>query len=128
MPITTVLTVLYTKNALCVEVSVMKSAYAYYPYPTSPPSMDYNLGSRALHDEEYYWQAVRDRIVAGVAAGLAGRRPTKVGDNTHEDIFRAVMKDALKSILGYVPDVYDEEPVFSAAHGAAEFARRGGFP
>jgi hypothetical protein len=90
MPTTTVLTVLCTKNALCVEVSVMKSAYAYYPYPTSPPSMDFNLGSQAVHDnpdEEYYWQAVRDRIVVGVAEGLPGRRPTKVfllGDSTHE--------------------------------------------
>jgi hypothetical protein len=44
-----------------------------------------------------------------------------------KDKFRAVMKDALKSILGYVPDIYDEGPVFSAARGAAEFARRGGF-
>lgn len=26
-----------------------------------------------------------------------------------------------------VPDVYDADPVFSAARGAAEFARRGGF-
>jgi hypothetical protein len=133
MPITAVLTILYTKNALCVEVSVMKSAYAYYPYPTSPPSIDFNLGSQALHDnpdEEYYWQAVRDRIMAGVAEGLPGRRPTKVfllGDSTHEDKFRDVMKDALKSILGYMPDIYDEDPVFSAARGAAEFAKHGGF-
>jgi hypothetical protein len=76
--------------------------------------MDFNLGSQALHDipdEEYYWQAVGDKIVAG----------------THEDKFTAVMKDALKSILGYMPDVYDEDPGFSAARGAAEFARRGGF-
>jgi hypothetical protein len=36
------------------------------------------------------------------------------------------MEDALKSILGYVPDVYDDDPVFSAGRGAAEFARRGG--
>lgn len=133
MPITTVLTVLYTRNALCVEVSVMKSAYAYYPYSTSPPSMDFNLGSQALHDnpdEEYYWQAVRDRIVAGVTGGLPANRPMKVfllGDSTRGDTFRTVIEDALKSILGYVPDVYDDDPVFSAARGAAEFARRGGF-
>lgn len=36
MPVTAVLTVLHTRNALCAEVSVMKSAYAYYPYSTSP--------------------------------------------------------------------------------------------
>jgi hypothetical protein len=130
MPIATVLTILYTRNALCVEVSVMKSAYAYYPYATSPPSIDFNLGSQALHDnpdEEYYWKAVRDRIMAG---GLPANRPTKVfllGESTHEDKFRAVMEDALKSILGYVLEIYDEDPVFSAARGAAEFARRGGF-
>jgi hypothetical protein len=133
MPIATVLTVLYTRNALCAEVSVMKSAYAYYPYPTSPPSMDFNLGSQALHDnpdEEYYWQAVRDRIVAGVAGGLPANRPTKVfllGESTHEDKFRAAMEDTLKTILGYVPEIYDKDPVFNAARGAAEFARRGGF-
>jgi hypothetical protein len=133
MPVTTVLMVLYTRNALCVEVSPMKSAYAYYPYLMSPSSMDFNLGLQALHnnpDEEYYWQGVRDRIVAGVTGGLPANRPTKVFllcDNTCRNTFKAVMEDALKSILGYVPDVYDDDPVFSAARDAAEFARRGGF-
>jgi hypothetical protein len=85
--------------------------------------MDFNLGSQALHDnpdEEYYWQAVRDRIVAGVAGGLPANRPTKVfllGDKTRGNTFRAVIEDALKSILGYVPDVYDDDAVFSAARG-----------
>jgi hypothetical protein len=124
-PVTTVLTVPYVRNALCVEVSVMKSAYAYYPYSTSPPSMDFNLGAQALHDnpdEGYYWQAVRDRIVAGVIGGLPANRPTKVfllGDKTRGNTFKVI-------ILGYVPDVYDDDPVFSAARGAAEFARHGG--
>lgn len=74
-------------------------------------------------------QAVRDRIVAGMAGGLPADRPTKaflLGEGTHEDNFRAVMEDALKSILGYASGVYDEDSVFSAARGAAEFARRGG--
>lgn len=38
--------------------------------------MDFNLGSQALDDnpdEEYYWQAVRDRIVVAVVEALTGK-------------------------------------------------------
>jgi hypothetical protein len=80
-PVTTVLTVPYVRNALCVEVSVMKSAYAYYPYSTSPPSMDFNLGAQALHDnpdEGYYWQAVRQ--------DCGGRDRRLTSKSTHEGL------------------------------------------
>ena len=55
-PFPDMLTVLYTKNALCVEVSTMASVYFYNTYHTVPTSMDYTLGSDAKHDNpnEHY--------------------------------------------------------------------------
>lgn len=57
MPDRVLLSVLYTKDSLCVEMSVINSIYANWPYTASPPSMDFSLGSDKIRDnpnEEYY--------------------------------------------------------------------------
>jgi hypothetical protein len=133
LPFVSVLTVLYTHNALCVEVSDMKSSYAYYACSTIPSSMDFTLGSNALHDnpnEDYYWAAVRERIITALVGCMPGSKPTIVflmGDCVQSWMFNLVLEDTLGNVLGYVPKAYQDDHVFAAARGAAEFARGGGY-
>ena len=130
---TNVLTVLYTTQSLCLEVCVMSSAYSIYPYPSEPTSMDFTLGSDAIGEspnDEYYWDAVRKRIIMTTAAALPYRKPTRVhlmGESIGSGRLRHILSDTLVPMLGYIPDVYEEDPVFAASSGAAVFARRGGY-
>ena len=93
--------------------------------------MDFTLGSDALGDnpdDEYYWEAVRKRIIAAIAAAQPNHKATRVflmGESINSDKLRHILSDTLISVFGYVPDIYEEDPVFTASSGAAEFARRG---
>ena len=134
MPMKTLLSVLYTKDSLCVELSVIKSVYWNYPYPSSPPAMDFTLGSNRIRDdpqEEYYWQAVKNTIYRGVLDGLRlEHRPSVVfvfGESSEDPVFRRILEDALRSLLGEVPEIVDVDPIFRPAQGAAELAKRGGY-
>ena len=130
---TDILTVVYTRHSLCLEICVMGSAYAIYPYRSVPTSMDLTLGSDALErnpDDEYYWEAVRRRIIAAIAAARQYGKPTRVfvmGESIGSEKLRHILGDVLVRMLGYMPEFYDDDPVFAAAGGAAEFARRGGY-
>ena len=129
---TSVLTVLYTKDALCVEISIMYSVGFYWPIPSEPTSMDFTLGSDAKHDnpkEEYYWEAVKDRIIAGVVVNGRGtiEKSFLFGESADDHHVRCLLEDTLAEIQSYVPDLYvAADPVFAASRGAAEIARRGG--
>lgn len=134
MPDRILLSVLYTKDSLCVEMCVINSVYATWPYAASPPSMDFSLGSDRIRDnpnEEYYWEGVKDTIYRGVLAGLRlRRRPSVVfvfGESSMRTKFRSVLDDALRHLLGEVPEIMDKNPIFEPAQGAAELAKRGGY-
>ena len=134
MPKQTLLSVLYTRHELCVELSVMRSVYWDYPYEVSPPSMDYTVGSDKKRDqpnEEDYWAAVKDTISRGMQDGLRlHHRPELVfvfGESSEDPMFRSVLEDALRSALGEVPKFLDKNPHFQTAQGAAELAMRGGY-
>jgi hypothetical protein len=58
---------------------------------------------------------------------LQDHQPEKVfmlGDQSNNDDFRAVLDEALLRYNGKVPKMFDEDPVFWAAQGAAEMACR----
>ena len=130
MPFEIVLSVIYTADCLCVELAYVSSASYVRGYRVSPPTMDFTLGIGALHDnpsETYYWEAVRDTILRGMVINLHDRQPEKVfllGDQSHNDKFRAVLEEALLRYNGKSPEIFDDDPVFRAAQGAAEMARR----
>ena len=133
LPFWSVLTVLYTRTSLCVEASYFRSAYYYNPHHSYPTSMDFSLGSDAINDnpdKDYYWQAVRDRIIAGIAPNLPVEEPYKVflmGESAASPKLREILEDVLTRFVGFLPEIYDKDPVFAAASGAAEIARRGGY-
>ena len=96
--------------------------------------MDFSLGSDRIRDnsnEEYYWEDVKDTIYRGVLAGLrVRRRPSMVfvfGESSMETKFRSVLDDALRHLLGEMPEIMDKNPIFGPAQGAAELAKRGGY-
>jgi hypothetical protein len=130
MPREIVLSVLYTEDCLCVELASVSSASYVSGYRMSPPTMDFTLGLKALHDnpsETYYWEAVRDTILRGMVVELYDHQPGKVfvmGDQSHNEKFRTVLNEALIQYDGKLPQIFDEDPVFRAAQGAAEMARR----
>lgn len=134
MPYMNLLTVLYTRNSLCVNGASVKSAYGYAADYTFPTSMDFSLGSDALHDnpdEEYYWDAVTDRIITAVErSGTGGDEwfVILIGEDASSPRLREILESVLQRVHGYLPKIYDEEPVFASAIGAAEFVRRGGYP
>jgi hypothetical protein len=133
MPYTDILTVLFTPNALCVEISQLRSAYGYTSFPTSPTSMDFSLGSDARYDnpdEWYYWQAVRERIITAIAVNRSRSKPSKIflmDESAQDPMFRIILEDTVVGALGHNPEAYPGHGVFGAARGAAEFARRGGY-
>lgn len=130
LPFETVLSVMYTADCLCVELASIKSASYMRGHPRSPPTMDFTLGLSALHDnpsEKYYWEAVRDTIMRGMVLGWRDTYPEKVfvlGDQSHNENFRALLNEALLKYNEKLPPIFDEDPVFRAAQGAAEMARR----
>lgn len=130
MPFEIVLSVTYTADCLCVELAYVSSASYVRGYRVSPPTMDFTLGIGALHDnpsETYYWEAVRDTILRDMVINLHGHQPEKVlvlGDQSHNDKFRAVLEEAVLRYNGKLPNMFDEDPVFRVAKGAAEMARR----
>lgn len=133
MPDTSVLTVLYTRNVLGVEICELASAYRYVPYPTSPTSMDFSLGSNARYDnpnEWYYWQAVRERVLTAIAVNWPNNKPSKIflmGESAEDLMFRIILEDTVVGALGYNPEAYPGHEVFGAARGAAVLASRGGY-
>ena len=98
MPYTYVLTILYTPNALSVEVSQMSSAYSYMAGATNPTSFDFELGADARkhsNNEEDYWEAVKDRVSKGARPAGWGRNVKKmffsgdaIDENSREEVAR----------------------------------------
>lgn len=86
--------------------------------------MDFSLGSHKIYDnlnEDYYWEAMKDIIYRGVLAGLGLRhRPSVVfvfGESSGDLKFRSILQDALRRLLGEVPEILDEDPIFRTAQG-----------
>ena len=95
--------------------------------------MDFSLGSDAIHDnpnEEYYWEAVRHRIMTSIVSAFPFHHAKMMflyGESISESVFRAFLEDVVEQVLGYLPKIYDQDPVFMVARRAAEFAKRGGY-
>jgi hypothetical protein len=49
------------------------------------------------------------------------------GESSGNPKFRSIFQDALRRLLGEVPEILDEDPIFRTAEGAAELAKRDGY-
>ncbi|EON63514.1 hypothetical protein W97_02742 [Coniosporium apollinis CBS 100218] len=125
-----VLSVLYTKTALTVALTLMASANDLYEHPPLKVE-DFTLGHDARHqnpNEKYYWEAVKDAVRRAVVWDVGPmRQPAKLllfGESSGDAKFRAVLNETCQELLEELPQWYDNEPVFVAARGAAELAKR----
>ena len=94
--------------------------------------VDWNLGSDKRYKnpkEEYYWAGVRDAIIKPVleANKHLHEETNKVflyGESALDEQFRKVLREAVDSVLSKKTDIFALDPVYSAARGAAEMAKR----
>lgn len=129
MPSDVVMAVLYTRTALTVSLSVMKSAYYLYE-PLDRHLLDFSLGydARCLSaDEEDYWDAVESKLEQILAKNPYYKRPAKVllmGDYVRDEHFQRTLKKAIGNQMAQLPEILIEGSEGVAAKGAAEFAKR----
>ena len=129
MTLETVSVILYTRSVLTVTFTITRGAYYAYEPPTRRVE-DFTLGSNARSnypDEDDYWE----RVFTTLTQTMQNKHwptPRKVllmGESVHDQLFMMVLEAALRSIGGVeLPEVWGEEPVFVAARGAAEMAKR----
>lgn len=124
-----VMSVLYTRSALTVTHSIVHSE-AYLWEPPYRHIEDFTLGLDAREDnpsEQYYWEAVRDRLRQLLVELANGAQPTKIllmGESVHNAQFQRILREVLDSTIETKPTLFQDDPVGVAAIGAAEIARR----
>ena len=129
MPKDVVMTVLYTRTALTVSLSIMESAYYLYE-PPHRHLLDFSLGydARPLNGaNEGYWDAVGLKLEQILIENPYYERPAKVllmGDCARDETFQRILKKALNQQLGELPEILGRGSEGVAAKGAAEFAKR----
>jgi hypothetical protein len=126
MPIETVLTVEYTKDALVVAMFTMRTASSVSDKVTR---IYFDIGADHSREEDH-WKVVKDRI-QNLPMNIYKKTPTKVlvtGAEASSTEFLAALREALeglgidKASSETVGRGYD--PTFVVARGAAEFAKR----
>jgi len=126
-----VLSVSYTRGMLTSTWGAVGMRFA-FPHLENPVVVDWNLGSDKRYKnpkEEYYWAGVRDAIIKPVleANKHLHEETTKVflyGESALDERFRKVLREAVDSVLSKKIDIFALDPVYSAARGAAEMAKR----
>lgn len=120
-----VLTVSYTKNALEMFLSSMRNPYRFYQ-PKNSHLMDWNMGKSSLASysrADAYWAMFRRKFIE-----LGYRVPiTQVlllGESAHDETFQGVLLAAIHEFQDELPTIHRADPVYLAAKGAAEFAKR----
>ncbi|KAL9113657.1 MAG: hypothetical protein Q9187_007586 [Circinaria calcarea] len=87
------------------------------------------LGSLANYPDNpgAYWDRVRLRLIELPLEDWTKRRVTKVlflGESALDKEFLQVVEDAMRRLQGDIPTIYQSDPLYIAAEGAAEFAQR----
>jgi hypothetical protein len=127
IPQTYILAISYTHKSLTASQTLLSDAYK---LEESPAVEDLTLGYDARHDnsnEDFYWEKVRDTIRSPVVTSPLPRNITQVlvsGDAAQLPKFRQVLQEAIDNMFDEVPVILDDEPVYSAARGVAELAKR----
>ena len=128
-PYEQVLALSYTKDALEASLSTLKTPYEPYE-PAHHHLIDWDSGhsSLATHSRpDAFWAVVRRRILELSYRDYPTRRITTVlllGESSTDKDFQRVLVDALSAYQEHLPVIYGADPLFVAARGAAEFAKR----
>ena len=126
-----VLSVSYTSGILNSTWSIESMGFA-YPGSDKFKVVDLNLGWDKRHENpvaKYYWEAVKDAIIKpAVEASYYSHRKTDTillhGDHSTDERFQKVLREVVVRAQENTPEIFELDPVFSAARGAAEMAKR----
>lgn len=104
-----------------------------FSYPGSDvyKFVDLNLGwdnRNQNPNDAYYWEAIRDAVIkpALKARQYQHEKTDKVflhGDHSMDERFQQVVREVLDRALENKPHIFELDPVYSAARGAAEMAK-----
>ncbi|KAF2225241.1 hypothetical protein BDZ85DRAFT_90644 [Elsinoe ampelina] len=125
------LVILYTPDVLTVAVSSVKGAYFLWE-PSVRFRLDFDLGSDKLahfltpEEIEEYWSLVGEAIQEIYLARRYDppHRVFLLGDSAGIPNFNDTVKGVISQLTNADVPFYDTDPVFAAAKGAAEFAKR----
>lgn len=127
IPSVYILALSYTRASLTASQAHVQTAY----YLEETPAIeDLTLGYDARHDnanEDYYWEKVRDTIRFPIVTSPARRNVTKLlvsGESAQIPKFRQILHEEMNSLFDKELEIIDDDPVYSAARGVAELARR----
>lgn len=121
----------YTRSSLLAYHTLTYSDGVYGTIVDEEHSLD--LGSEAQSggpDGEDYWDEVREVLLAPLLRRTyrMPSRITIVGESAHDPAFRDHLQIVLEDFFkDGVPPIYDEDPVYVQAKGAAELVRRSAY-
>lgn len=126
-----VLSISFTSGMLASTWSVESMGFA-FPASDQVIFVDFHLGLENRNDnpnDDYYWEALRDAVVkpALEAENYWKKKTTKVlphGDCATDEQFQKVLREVLSRALEPTPEIFMIDPVYAAARGAAEMAKR----
>jgi len=125
-----ILSISYTHSSLTASQAHVVGTFHLQETPTVE---DLSLGYDARHNnpsENFYWESVRDAIRSPIITSPIRRNVTKVllsGDAAQIPTFRKILKEAVYEVIDGDPEIIDHDPVYSAARGTAELAKRATF-
>lgn len=129
LPYEQVLAISYTEDALEVSLAAMKNAY--HPFePENHHLIDWALGESSLDSysrADAYWIVVRRRILELSYSEYPNKQIIAVmllGESAHNEEFQHNVVDALQEFQDDLPVIHRADPLYLAARGAAEYAKR----
>lgn len=127
-----IMPVLYTRSALTMSFAPVRGAYFLWE-PSYRHRVDFDLGSDKLaslqtpEEVKRYWSQVRTKLVEVMVERPAYDKPHKIilmGESASDPEFVRNLWLALATVMDRAPVLLDADPLFAAAKGAAEFAKR----
>lgn len=129
LPYEQVLVISYTEDALEVSLAAIKNAYQPFE-PEKNHLIDWALGKNSLNNysrADAYWIVVRRRILELGYSEYPKKQITAVmllGESAHNEEFQHNVIDALQEFQDDLPVIHRADPLYLAARGAAEYAKR----
>jgi hypothetical protein len=126
-----VLSISFTAGILTSTWSIESMGFA-FPASDQVKFVDLNLGWDKRNDnpsDDYYWEEVRKAIIkpALEASYYYHGETDKIllhGDHSTDERFQEVLREVVDRALENKPEIFELDPTFSAARGAAEMAKR----
>lgn len=129
LPREQVLAISYTEKALEISLSTMENAYQPYE-PKNSHFIDWDVGEGSLADysrADAYWVVVRRKILELSYRDYVKKPITQVlllGEKALGETFQRILLAALHEFQDELPMIHRADPLYLAAKGAAEFAKR----